>query len=953
MSPHPKNADKNTSVDSFDEFCNAAERLASSFSVESRALWAKTPENREDKSGAYLSLPQHLIDSACVALALTQSWLSNQTLRFLEDESGLDSTAIQSLITFVAGSHDIGKATCTFQTQLEPRGDMSTYADRVRAAGLDLTMSRSESRLIKFPHSGASQAILLEWLENHSTRPIAMSIASISAAHHGTPAIDPGLNKSLRAIKRYPDNWKSVHEELLNGVSHLTGFDRVLPTIAKPLPTTAIQILTGIVIMADWIASNQAAFPLDLHGSQTKRVRKGLDFIELSQPWHPGSFPTDDANEYFHSAFCWPSEFSVRPVQRAAFSIANSLSSASLMIIEAPTGEGKTEAGLAAAHAFAANAGSQGIAFAAPTMSTSNGLFSRVCDWATQVTPDSQVSTMFLGHSKSSLNPDFTRLKFHSIGSSSGSGAVTATHWLAGRKRGILSNFVVCTVDQVLMMALQSRHLMLRHLGFSGKAVIIDEAHSYDVYMSEYLGEALQWLARYGCSVIVMSATLPIAQRQSLVASFAHGLNVAPPTVESQAYPLISVINRSGFEEHPVEVRSHSAHFLVEKLSDDDPSLVSLLTGELSDGGIALVVCNTVKRAQHTFQALQSEFPGQVELHHAAFMASHRSSKEAELRHKLGPDAHRGGDRPDRLIVVSTQVAEQSLDIDADLLVTDIAPMDLIIQRIGRIHRHSRPESDRPENLRTPQIFIRGITEWDPVPVFESGTAAVYSPAVLYRTFAVAEHTLFTHGFTSPEDVSPLVQRTYSPSLPIPAGWEEEWTEAQKVHAEMVDWAIARARSYRIPDPKEVANDVTLDDIYKRSGPQASAKEEDAAGQAQVRDSTPTVEVIPIIQTEFGYVPLANPGGPEFSEDTELDYSASFTLAASSVRLPSRLTRYPKALDAVLDQLETSTPVGWIRSFLLKGEVALRLDENRQVELNGHLLQYSEDLGLMEVDRHE
>lgn len=174
MSPHPKNADNRTSVDALDEFCNAAERLASSFSVESRALWAKTPENREDKSGAYLSLPQHLIDSACVALALTQSWLSNQTLRFLEDESGLDSTAIQSLITFVAGSHDIGKATCTFQTQLEPRGDMSTYADRVRAAGLDLTMSRSESRLIKFPHSGASQAILLEWLENHSTRPIAM-----------------------------------------------------------------------------------------------------------------------------------------------------------------------------------------------------------------------------------------------------------------------------------------------------------------------------------------------------------------------------------------------------------------------------------------------------------------------------------------------------------------------------------------------------------------------------------------------------------------------------------------------------------------------------------------------------------------------------------------------------------------------------------------------------------
>ncbi len=930
-------------------FSSASEKVLASFEPQIRSFWAKTPEDSTDKSGDFLSVPQHLVDAACVADELWETWLSNQTRAFLRRETSMTEQALRSLVTFVVGTHDIGKISCTFQSQLDSRGDMGMYSQRVEDAGFSLVAPKTESAFEYYPHSSASEAILFDWLLNHKvSRPVGLSIASIAAAHHGVPSTKPGVAKAARAMAKYSAGWKAAHKEILDKIAELTGFNEVLQQITKPLTTPATQIITGFVIMCDWIASNQMAFPLNDTHSQEDRVRRGVDSIELSSPWSPQVRAPQDAT-YFSSAFNWPDSYKIRPIQQAAVDIARAQKEPTLLIIEAATGEGKTEAGLAAAHVLAAHAGSQGIVFAAPTMSTADGLFNRVTDWAMRTTPESEVSTMFLGHSKSSLNRDFTKLRFGSIGDRHEFGTVTATRWLAGRKRGILSNFVVCTVDQVLMLALQARHLMLRHLGFSGKVVIIDEAHSYDVYMNEYLAVAIQWLARYGCSVIIMSATLPTSQRQALASAYAKGLNIEKPTVRSSAYPLLTIVDKQGGREQPVETRPESKHYSVEKLADDGEAVAGLLEDKLREGGVALVVCNTVRRAQEAFDKLSARFPGEVELHHAAFMASHRARKEEELRRKLGPHAHRGNGRPDRLVVVATQVAEQSLDIDADLLVTDIAPMDLLIQRIGRVYRHNRPASDRPEPVSNAQVYIRGVETWDPVPEFEAGTAAVYSPAILFATTAVAMQTLFARGFTSPSDVSELVQKTYSPALTCPDGWEEQWNEAAKQHAQAIDLSRARADSYRIPEPRSVANERSLQRLYERIGPKESAENEEAKGLAQVRDSTPTVEVIPIVSTEYGYIPLALPESPDIADDAQPERHTAFALAASSVRLPSRLTPYDTALNKVLDQLEMDTPVGWVQDYQLKGEVALRLNAEHEIELNGHLLRYDMDLGLLEV----
>ena len=167
-------------------------------------------------------------------------------------------------------------------------------------------------------------------------------------------------------------------------------------------------------------------------------------------------------------------------------------------------------------------------------------------------------------------------------------------------------------------------------------------------------------------------------------------------------------------------------------------------------------MCNTVARAQEMYSACVEEFPGEVELHHSRFLANERAVKEDRLRAELGPDAHRGAGRPYRKVVVATQVAEQSLDIDVDLLISDVAPMDLLIQRAGRMHRHNRPAGDRPGPVIQPVMLVRGVLGRDPAPRLDPGTAAIYDPAVLLATVAELEATVIPDGFRRPDDIKPV-----------------------------------------------------------------------------------------------------------------------------------------------------------------------------------------------------
>lgn len=899
------------------------------FSKQALALWAKSG----DETGS-LSLPQHLMDAAGAAGVVYDTWVAEPIKRRLAEGLSLNDDQVRDLYIWLAGVHDCGKACLKFQTQLEQKSGFEHLVSNLTDAGLPLRVSGLETGA-KMPHGICSGVVILNWLMDEGfDYPTAELLSSVTDAHHGVPSPDEERDYIETILSTYSKEWREVHRELLDTMADAVGVRDTLEVLkaGNQIDAAAIQLLTGLVVIADWIASNPEAFPMVVSGTQEERVQRGMQATDLTNPW-AGKAVEGDVDKQYQSSFDWPEAYRARSVQKAMVEAAKTVTEPTLIILEAETGVGKTEAALAAAHVIANATDAQGIYFAAPTMATANGLLERTIAWVKNTTDAESVSSLYLAHSKNQLSQPYQQLRFKGIGEDyPGGDNVVASSWMSGRRRGLLSNVVVGTVDQVLMMALRQRYSMLRHVALAGKIIIFDEVHAYDAYTSDYLETTLEWLAHYGATVIMMSATLPPERRNALVKAYT-GQDIAEP---SRAYPLITVASGSSQRSIAPEPSPTNLEATIEVIEDPLDNLQSHMGALLNDGGVALIICNTIARAQEAYKALQLSYPDEVELHHAGFMAWERSEKEDRLRNELGPGAHRGEGRPDRKIVVATQVAEQSLDIDADVLVTDIAPMDLLIQRIGRLHRHDRPITDRPAPLREPKVLIRGIESLTPHPVLNSGAEAIYGAKILLSTIL---H--LPSAFKRPDDVAALVRAVYSQEQHVPAEWDAEWEKAEIMEQARQETAHSRSKSFRMKPPNEC---VRLGDLYGDLNQAAVRLGNEEIGAAQVRDAEPTVEVIPIVGTEEEYTPL----GTEWviTGNPELNYRQAFHLASSTVRLPVRMTRYDRDFDDVVEALEQHTPTAWNKHFLLKGQLALPLNKEGEAELGRFRIRYTSELGI-------
>lgn len=919
-----------------ENFCVSAEGWVAARSAQARQLWAKSGDGVE-----WLSLPQHMLDSACAASLVFHGWLADSVKGFLCDKLRLESDQLEVLYLWLAGVHDVGKASVSFQRLVLNRPQFEYLVFQVEDAGLNVTPSAAELNLGKLPHNVASGVIVSQWLRARGWGAAkANALGAVLNAHHGR-ASQPGKDVGL-LIDEYPEPWKEIHRELLEAMEELTGVTKPLEglTRLKKVPVPVVQLLTGLVIIADWIASNEKLFELGSGVSQLERVAMAARGLDITAPWAPDALRWEDVDAGYRSAFSWPEDYSPRSVQRAVVEAVRKVKEPVLVVIEAETGVGKTEAGLATAEILAARNGAQGVFFAAPTMATANGLLERTIEW-TGATAEEGVRSMYLAHSKNALAQPYQALRFKGIeqdadeggGSQTDDGrGVVASQWMSGRRLGLLSNVVVGTIDQVLMMVLQQRFSMLRHAGLAGKVIIFDEVHAFDVYTSDYLCSVIEWLRYYGASVVLMSATLPPAKRRQLVEAYSEG---EWESDEVQGYPLITMATEAEVRTVPVDPSPTNMETRVEVMEDSEEDLLRVVDSWLTDGGCLLIICNTIARAQSAYNLLVAHYHDEVELHHAGFMAWERAQKEEELRARLGPDAHRGQKRPHRAIVVATQVAEQSLDIDADALITDIAPMDLIIQRMGRVHRHRRPATDRPAALSEPRVAIRGLRTRVPYPEFDPGAEAIYGRALLLATM----HHL-PEVFRRPDDIERLVRASYDTECTPPAGWEAVWEEGRSEAAAKEESAHRRAASYRIPLPEsaEVLTDLFIDESVETSA------DDEERGAAQVRDAEPTVEAIPIIVTEYGYRPVG--WDEELLLGAPLTRQEAYRLASSTVRLPARMTRYDSDFETVVSHLERGTPAQWNEHSLLRGQLALPLRLDGTLHIGRFLVRYNSELGL-------
>ena len=995
-------------------------------SARARSVWAKFGYDPE--SHHWLPLWLHLLDAAAVAEHLARTWLAPTAGDLIEREFA-DSTSglapadeFRLLASWIASVHDIGKCTPAFSIQV------SNLNDRMKEAGLNQKPSEVlKPERHKMPHALAGHLIVSSWLRNEHgwAKDPAEALASVVGAHHGIPPTTAALTTDTSGREHLLGEggaWDTTRRELLDLVTRRAQVGPLLPQWAQHKWSQPFLVeLSGLVIVADWIASTEAYFPLldlDDDGARllaikthASRTAAGLHRLEIPAPWRPRDDGAD-ADALLADRFDLPEGTRATDVQTRALAAARTMELPGLLIVQESTGGGKTEAALMAAEVLAARTGRSGVLFALPTQATTDAMFTREIDWLKRIEDayaENGSPTDFalqLLHGRSRLNEQARALRRRGyqirdrlLGSLGGDGAdgegdwrsplpmdigrdedavreagsrrggapahavptaadrrradLAILAWFNGRKKAMLSDFVVTTVDHLLFGAMRAPHLAMRHLGLSRKVVIVDEVHSYSTYMNVYLDRALTWLASYGVPVVLLSATLSEARCAAMVDAYRRGLHLAAgervprrpaPQIVHTPFPCLVTAGAQSPEVVPTTSGRRSTARL-ERIGHDD--LVPLLEEKLADGGCALIVRNTVRRAQETYELLRERFGADVGLNHSRFTVGDRLAKDKDLLDRFGPP-RASRRRPHRAIVVATQVVEQSLDVDFDLLVTDLAPIDLVLQRMGRLHRHERP---RPPRLAAPTCYI----DWLPSsassdPLLEPGAKTIYGEQDMLLSAAALDRVIRGPGAIAvPDDVHDLIEAVYGPDAQVPPLWREALVRAREARAQADRKKSDAARAFLLGEPGRTGRGASLVDWLHTT---ASDNEEE--GRAQVRDGEDSLEVILLDlrrvggQEDLCTLPSAPeaPGAPILTEEVP-KREVVRAMALSAVRLPASMTRGSK-LDDAINELEARVVPAWQADPQLRGQLFLLLEGGR-ARLAGTTLEYSPTTGLKEV----
>ncbi|MFB8766469.1 CRISPR-associated helicase Cas3' [Nocardiopsis alba] len=705
----------------------------------------------------------HALDATAAALVLWDVVLSAGLKRRIAAGLGTDEDHARALVAFWAGCHDIGKLIREFQEQIDL--DLSAYP--------------------AYPHPGdraGHASVTHQWLVTaletlgyeDEDGYIAHLVAQLLGGHHG---IYPEALDEYTTPRFESDVWQEQRERSTRLVHEAAGAPK--PPVRFQAPVA--PLICGLVILADWLVS-QEHFLLDrlrtppadgghtallAHfrastGKIVDLVREaGLRRLTVAPASFAESFPGFTPNGLQSSL---------------AHHLPGLCSEGGLVLITAPPGEGKTEAALHVADLLGEATGHDGRFLALPTMATADQMYGRLKEYANR---RSEVgSPLTLLHSMAWLNPDYAPTDREPARADD----LAPTSWLMKAKRGLLASWATGTIDQALMAVLPSRHNAVRMFGLAGKVVIVDEVHATDPYMQILLERLLHWLGVYRVPVVLLSATLHHSVANSLVKSYVTGSKgrvkkSAPPFVEKIHYPgWLHVHPDSGevtTNPEPFETtkRDPLKVDLVpipvkDRRPDRERVLRDLLSPLVTEGGCAAVICTTVAEAQQTRDLLAAWFaeledPPELFLLHARFPQDQRTRITAELTRRLGKEGARKGDRPVRAVVVATQVIEQSLDLDLDLLVTDLAPVGLLLQRAGRCWRHEHLEIiTRPSWATEPRMAVLVPQEQQSKRHVPRSWQYVYTPSLLMRTHTLLARRDGAH-VRIPEDIQSLVDGLY------------------------------------------------------------------------------------------------------------------------------------------------------------------------------------------------
>lgn len=558
-------------------------------------------------------------------------------------------------------------------------------------------------------------------------------------------------------------------------------------------------MLNGFTILCDWIGSDSdkfpanASIPLSLYREQSKK--RAYEAVVQAGFFHSAK---SDVLARFQPMFGFPP----RSLQSAIDAIPEVLlAEPTLTIIEAPTGEGKTEAAQYLARRIGIQSGTDEFYIALPTTATSNAMFGRVQSYlrdSLQLSPD----LVKLVHGQDYLVEQDLRIAPLHNGEDVEHPSLA---WFAPKKQALLAPFGVGTIDQAELSVLNVKHHALRQVGLAGKVVILDEVHAYDTYMTTIIERMLNWFSSIGTSVILLSATLPTTRRKQLVEAFATGADSSDLDSQPTApYPSIVTVNQRDLHHITPKAFQTERIFNIHHLAldpEDHEAKADWLVAQIEMGGCVCWITNTVNRAQRLYEAVLARVGDDVacDLLHGRFSQAERQTYETSILGRYGKQAD-APNRPERGVVIGTQVLEQSLDLDFDVMVSDLAPIDLMLQRIGRLHRHY-DRTNRNVNHPNPHFYIATMIQ-EGLPVI--GVDAFYGEYILYRSWqAVVERLAEDAMFRLPAQYRPLIEAVYNEQKP-----EEDdplihaWNDMKARHTKLQKEAQLRL----IGEPDEEGN---------------------------------------------------------------------------------------------------------------------------------------------------
>jgi CRISPR-associated endonuclease/helicase Cas3 len=779
-------------------------------------FWAKTGQGklREDGQPDYHPVICHLADTAAVAMEILRSHLSPLALERLADGLGLTGESLIRFCGFMAGCHDLGKISPAFQFQVDAVG-------KALAGGTlyDLWHNINPiTRKGKAPHGLVTAATLPEFLVDvgvgqslsprHAKR-LARKLATIVGGHHGF--FPSGLEIEALDSTLAGTNDSSVWRQFSRTIfQQLQTFVELSPEdLPSRCDNAAAMLLAGLTTISDWLASNpetDSGFPY-ANDTPFEEYQQGLAAKAKNalaqQGWsrHQTGQPLTFAQLF---GFDNP-----RDLQTVAINLADQVNPPCLWLVEASMGEGKTEAALYLADHFQHQAFAGGFYIGLPTQATSNAMFERVRDFLTQRYPQNVIN-LTLSHSAAALKESYQQTVCRLEQVYDSEGKVVASEWHTARKRTLLSPYGVGTVDQGLMGVVRSRHQFVRLFGLAGRTVILDEIHAYDLYTSTLLERFLEWLALLGSPVVALSATLPTSIRQMLLNAYARGAGSPDPELPSTPYPRITAFSASKTLAHTFPASKHVCRALNIRWVTDE-AWEDALQEQLIEGGCVAVICSTVGRAQAVYGRLRPHVaPDELGLFHGRFLFKDRECIEADCLNKFG----KKGKRPHRYVLIATQVIEQSLDVDFDLMISDLAPIDLLLQRSGRLHRHTR--KNRPHSLQQPTLWIVAPTLDSQGKAQFVDSGYIYDRHVLLRSWLTLR---YRDSIQLPEETDVLIESVYDLDMAVPESIEvvhqEDWqTSLAEYRAETEEIHRSKANQVKLPPPREETNP----DQYTRQG---------------------------------------------------------------------------------------------------------------------------------------